>query len=269
MFHAFCTGWNPRVSKAANQQILKCFTVPMHTWLKKKNNTIRRILIRFFSLILPAARGNVCYVFLHPYLIWLLIYNSLIIQTRARQPCHGFKSLLYLSVLSEPVSFFFFTGAPLRCCSRAHLIEGKAQEMLTIYWGHRVTVRDRVSAGKSARRGVERVGAVTWTRERISQCGNGTLVWVFQRKHKTTAARWLSLRRHPNVAARVCLCVCVDAFSKPGFIVVPRKQTGPSEKGSQQQHRNRLAGCGQHRERLWRKRGTAQPNTDTDQSKTR
>lgn len=79
--------------------------------------------------------------------------------------------LYYLSLFP-----FFFTGAPLRCCSQAHLIEGKAQEMLTIYSGHRVTVHDRVSAGKSVRRGVERFGAVTWTRERISQCGNGTLV---------------------------------------------------------------------------------------------
>lgn len=56
MFHAFCTGWNPRVSKTANQQILKCFTVQMHTWSKKKRYHTE--VQRFFSLILPAARGE-------------------------------------------------------------------------------------------------------------------------------------------------------------------------------------------------------------------
>lgn len=205
----------------------------------------------FHQIFLQHA-GNVCYVFLHPYLIWLLIYNSLIIQTGARQPCHGFKSLLYPAVLSEPVSFFF-------CCfyrsTAKMLFAGKSDRRQS---PGNVNYLFRAS-GNSAwpgQRLEKACAAVLRESEQLHGPGNALANAVMERWSECFRGN-IKQRRQGDfhlVGAQtwphVCVCVCVDASSKPGFIAVPQKQIWPSEQGSQQQqqHRSGLAGCGQRRE---------------------
>lgn len=93
--------------------------------------------------------------------------------------------------------------------------------------------------------------------ERWSECFRGNIKqWRQGDFHLVVTQTW----------PRVCVCVWMPPQSR-GFIVVPQKQSWPSENGSQQQHRNRLTGCGQHREGCDRKDAQLNP-TLTDRKQT-